>query len=486
MKINSRNNKKHLNITATFVFVVICIACIFMYAPISEAADTAITVNYATGQINIKNKVKLRAKANTDKNTKIIAKLKNDTKVEIRKEIFKSKTSNAKTDRWYYVAANGQKGYIQAKYIDTIKYKPVYAWVKESTNYRLGAGTQMELKGSFAKDEIIKVYLDAKPVSSTKGSSSVWYKIKKDSKYYYIVSTNIKLMISDNIYENMSDDEFTTYLKGQGFNAKYRTKLKSLHKKHPNWEFVGKKMEPKWDDAVKAQRNPTKVSQIQRSGSSAWVVANKKEVSYYLDPRNFMDEKYIFMFENLNYNSKYQTKSVVSKILSGTYLEKNGFEPDYFVKYGEIYNISPVHLASRARQETGGTNGPAINGKKFSPDLTSKKKKVYNPFNIGATSSVNGGLKYAYEHGWNTQEKSIEGGAELLADGYINAGQNTLYFEKFNFVNGKASHQYMANIKAPYSEASTTYNSYNGVGVINEAFSFVIPIYTDMPDKTEL
>lgn len=472
-------NRKFLNI--------LIIACMLILVCMLLPTTTfATSVNSATGKVNHDKTIKLRAKASTDKKTEVVAKLKDNTELVIKKEVFKSKTSTSKLDRWYYVEANGKKGYIQVKYVDSIKYSPVYAWVKEATNYRAGAGTSMTLKGSYNKDKVMKVYLKATPVKSTKGSSSTWYKIKVNSKYYYLTSKNIKLMDSDNVYQNMTDDEFTQYLKDQGFNTSYRKLLKKLHANHPNWEFVGKKMEPKWDDAVKAQRNPTKVSQIQRSGSSAWVVANKKEVSYYLDPRNFISETYIFMFENLNYNSKYQTKSVVSKILSGTYLEKNGFEPDYFVKYGEIYNISPVHLASRARQETGGTNGPAINGKKFSPDLTSKKKKVYNPFNIGATSSVNGGLKYAYEHGWNTQEKSIEGGAELLADGYINSGQNTLYFEKFNFVNGRASHQYMANIKAPYSEANTTFNSYKDIGVINEAFSFVIPIYTDMPDKTEL
>ena len=445
----------------------------------------AVSVNSATGKINHEKTLKLRAKASTDKKTKVVAKLKDNTEVIIKKEVFKSKTSTSKSDRWYYIEANGKKGYVQVKYVDGIKYKPVYAWVKEKTNYRSGAGTSMTQKGSFKKDKVVKVYLKATPVKATKGSSSTWYKVKVDSKYYYCVSTNFKLMPTDNIYQNMTDEEFNKYLKNQGFDSKYRKLLKSLHKKHPNWEFVGQNMPVDWNTAVKAQ-NTGKISQIQREGSSKWVVANKDEVSYYLDPRNFMTEKYIFMFENLNYNSKYQTHSVVEQILKGTYLEKNNFKAEYFVKYGQQYNISPVHLASRARQETGGSNGDAIRGLSYSPDLTSKKKKVYNPFNIGATSSVNDGLKYAYEHNWNTQEKSIKGAAEILADGYIADGQNTLYFERFNFVNGRASHQYMANIKAPYSESITTYNSYKGTSVINEAFTFVIPIYSEMPDKTEL
>lgn len=478
MKTKLANNRIG-NVVLTVLFAVF-----FCY--VLSVSAFALDVNSATGQVNIKNTVKLRTQANLTDKSKVVAKLKNDTKLEIKKEVFKSKTSISNKDVWYYVEANGKSGYIQSKYVDNINYKTVYAWLKADKNYRVGAGTQMELKGSLKKNNIVKIYLKAKPVLSTKGNSDVWYKIKINSKFYYLTSKDIKLMTSNNVYENMTEEEFVTYLKGQGFNASYRKKLKTLHKKHPNWEFIGKKMEPKWNDAVSAQRNPTKVSQIQRSGSSKWVVANKKEVSYYMDPRNFIDETYIFMFENLNYNSKYQTKFVVSQILKGTYLEKREFKPEYFVTYGKQYNISPVHLASRARQETGGTDGPAINGKKFSPDLSSKKKKVYNPFNIGATSSVNGGLIFAYQHNWDTQEKAIAGSAKILAEEYIAAGQNTLYFEKFNFKDGKASHQYMANIKAPYSEANITYNSYNDVKITTKAFSFVIPIYIEMPDSTSL
>ena len=64
-------------------------------------------------------------------------------------------------------------------------------------------------------------------------------------------------------------------------------------------------------------------------------------------------------------------------------------------------------------------------------------------------------------------------------------GQNTSYLKKFN-VNpnsyyGKYNHQYMANLAAPYNEASTSYNSYKNNGLLSLALHFQIPVYNNMP-----
>lgn len=474
--LNKRTNK----IILILLFAAISFAC-------TSISTYAVSVNNPTAKINYKKGLNLRSKSDTSEKSKVVMKLKDNTSITILKEVFKDDTSIKKKDRWYYVEVNGKKGYVRSDRVDNIKYNYIYGWAKEKIKIYTGAGTSMQLVGNLQKDSVMEVYMKAKPATVPKGSSKTWYMVRLGENFCYTPSTNFKLMSTKNIYENMSDDEFVTYLKAQGFNSSYRKVIKKLHKVHPNWEFTGKKMSVSWDDAVKAQ-NKKGISKIQKSGSSKWVEASKKEVSYYLDPRNFMNEKNAFMFENLNFNSEYQTESVVSKILSGTYLEKNKFKAEYFVTYGKEFNISPVHVASRARQETGGSNGDAINGTKYSPSKKDEKKTVYNPFNIGATDStdVDGGLKYAYEHGWFTKKKAIKGGTEFLADGYINAGQNTIYFERFNFVNRAASHQYMTNIKAPYSESISTFDSYDSFDITKKPFTFIIPIYSGMPDSTSL
>ena len=50
--------------------------------------------------------------------------------------------------------------------------------------------------------------------------------------------------------------------------------------------------------------------------ASDWVSASKSAVEYYMDPRNFLDEKHIFQFESTSYDGT-QTKEGVEAILNG-------------------------------------------------------------------------------------------------------------------------------------------------------------------------
>ena len=204
-----------------------------------------------------------------------------------------------------------------------------------------------------------------------------------------------------------------------------------------------------------------------------------------MDPRNFINENNIYMFEDLSYQS-YQSHAAVSKIISGTALERNGFMASWFVSAGKENGMSPIALAARARQETGG-GSIAISGYIF-PD----GKYAYNPYNIGAYSNANPvmrGLEYAKKQGWDTKQKAVFGGAKFIASGYIKQGQNSVYFQRFNVANGAAkvgTHQYMTNILACYTESISTKNSYSAYGITNESLVFVIPIYTNMPASTAL
>lgn len=452
---------------------------------VGTAASYAATVNNGTARVNTPDDTALlRAKANTS--SEVVAELKDNTKLTVKKIVFKSKTSTAKTNKWYCVTANGKTGYIRSDLVDNQKYTGVDAKVTKAVTYRKGAGTQMAKAGTLKKNAKVKVLLKATPVSSTKGSSSTWYMIKYNKKTYYACSSYFKITGSatptptpEPEAKPISDDEFKADLEKQGFDSTYVDKLMELHKAHPSWKFEINNTGVNWDTAVKAE-NTGKISLIQRNGGSTWVTANKEEVSFYLDPRNFLNNERVFMFEDLNYRSGYQTEAVVAKILKGTKLEEYGFDAKWFVKYGAMYNVSPVHLASRAKKETGGGSA-AINGHGEINDQV-----CYNPFNIGANSGVYDGLEKAYEEEWFTQEESIKGGAEFIADGYINAGQNTVYSQKFNIVNGKANHQYMQNIKAPYEESYITYQSYVANGILDEPFVFIIPVYDSMPESTSL
>jgi len=271
--------------------------------------------------------------------------------------------------------------------------------------------------------------------------------------------------------------------------------LRKLHKAHPEWGFRAYKTNIKWADALARQtRGGTSlVSGIfgskYRDGSrqyeSGWYKANSKVVAYYMDPRNFINENSIYMFEDLSYKPEYQTASVVNAILAPSKLPACGFTGTVFVKAGKASNVSPVFLAARARQECGG-GSIAINGTKI------LGTKVYNPFNIGAFGGTNpayNGLLYAYAKGRKTPSKATKGGAKELARNYINKGQYTGYYQRFNVRNGSSkvgTHQYMTNIMAPYTEALSTKNSYKKYGILDHGLVFEIPVYKSMPSSTKL
>ena len=469
-----------------------------------SAASTAGSANItAFAQINSSGGAILRQSTSTGSGN--LGVLADDTNIVIQKEVFTSKTSTSKENKWYYVTADGRSGYIRSDLVDNIKYGSASGKTTESVNYRYGPGTEMKKKSSYSKNTNVTVVLQAEPVYATRGTSSTWYKIKIGSDYYYMCSSKVKLTgtftpaagtpASASSASGSTDAQFIKSLSSAGFPDSYKKGLTELHKAHPNWVFVAYRTNVAWNTALSKQTSggtslvsgsfPASYRDGTKQYEKGWYKANSKVVAYYMDPRNFLNENSIYMFEDLSYKPKYQTASVVGAILSPTRLPANGFTAGIFVKAGEKSNVSPVFLASRARQETG-NGSDAITGTKV------LGTKVYNAFNIGAFGGTNplyNGLLYAYAKGWTTPEKAVEGGAQELAKNYINNGQYTGYYQRFNVRNGAAkvgTHQYMTNIMAPYSEASSTKASYTKYGILNQPLVFEIPIYEGMPASTKL
>jgi len=332
----------------------------------------------------------------------------------------------------------------------------------------------------------------------------------------------------DNIFSTMTDEEFDTYLNEQGFDETYKTKLKEVHKKHPNWVFVGVETNRDWTSTVKEESqigystyyiNSSRLDDGHEAylnteshydwsidmfyGYDGWFfLANEPTVAYFLDPRNYLNEVNLFMFESLYFDETYQTKEKIN-----TALGTNQYS-DYIYDAGKEYNYSSIAAAIKIRQEGTLNNRPTMgisevtcsgglnpkydaNGQKFLGPL-------YNFFNIGATSSPSNadlnGLCYAaitnanYLLPWNTPEKAIKGGIKWIANNYVSSGQYTNYFQKFNTANANTEiwHQYMTNLEDPKSQSKILYNLYNTYGLLNTPFVFYIPIYNDMPSVTKL
>lgn len=321
--------------------------------------------------------------------------------------------------------------------------------------------------------------------------------------------------------DTATDATFEACLKAQGFPESYKVKLRELHKKYPNWQFVAKKTNLKWSDVLSAESTLGKnlvsgssVSSWKSTQTGAynwqtgtwveldsgnWVAASVDMIAYCMDPRNFLDAESVFQFLSQKYDATTQTKSGLKTMVEGTFLEGNYTEGDTTKQYtsvimnaGEKSGVSPYILASMILTEQGtkGT-GNSISG------TVSGYKGYYNFFNIGAyktstMTAVQRGLWFAkgsgtgattYNRPWNTRKKSITGGALYYAEGYVNAGQDTLYLKKFNVQGSNLyNHQYMTNVQGAATEGRTLAKAFSE-SMRKQALTFMIPIYTGMPDS---
>ena len=245
--------------------------------------------------------------------------------------------------------------------------------------------------------------------------------------------------------------------------------------------------------------------------------ASKKAIAYYIDPRNFLTETGVFQFEEQSYNKDVHTLEGVEKAVKGSFLDNKVTFYDEEKKknvqmsYAEIIleaakqsNMSPFHIKAKIIQEVGWNGSASVSG------TCKGYEGLYNFFNYGAYDSgdpVENGLIYARNHGWTNQYISIVEGAKLIANSYINVGQNTSYFFKFDVVTKRIwldealnkktgirsattkpewlfSHQYMTNIGDPASQSPSVFNMYASNGLLDEKLNFIIPVYDNMPNDT--
>ena len=285
----------------------------------------------------------------------------------------------------------------------------------------------------------------------------------------------------------------------------YKDALLQVLNKHPNWKIKLYYTGLDWDSVLNSEysghkSSPLNLIQDTYSGdwicsicqkqkydvSQQWYCASKQAIAYMMDPRNSFSDGYIFQFQDLN--SSVGDREAVKKMTQGTFLYNDSYI-DAIMESAQKYKISPFHIVARLRQEQGVNGNGDMNGYVYKTP-TGEFVKVYNLYNINVSGNnkfegLENGAKYAYEKGWFTPEKSIIGGAEFLKKAYINKGQTTLYFQKFDVIeeDGLYNHQYMQNVRAANDEGNTTYNAYNSNGIVNSAFEFTIPVYENMPSS---
>ena len=341
-------------------------------------------------------------------------------------------------------------------------------------------------------------------------SGDIWYNVSgtKNGKSFngWTIGKYISVSYTDGV-----NSDYAQQLRNAGFPDSYIPNLAALHAKYPNWTFQALSTGLDWNTVLdKEMKNG--VNLVQSSADDAkkstnsgaynwytnkwteyetgWVSVGRDYLAYCMDPRNFLNETNIFMFEDISYNSN-QSLAGVQSIVAGTFMQgtktysNNNETIDYASSIYDIAQrsgVSSYHIASKIRQEQGakGTS-PLISG------TYKGYEGYYNFFNFNAYGSTKDaiyvrGLKYAKKQGWSSRYLSILGGANKIKSDYINRGQNTIYLEKFNVssLSAVGTHQYMSNVSGAISEGQNVGKGYTDK---TQAFNFVIPVYTNMPQS---
>ena len=221
--------------------------------------------------------------------------------------------------------------------MDTYAYTGAATVKASSLNVRSGAGTGYQAIGRLAAGASIQVLGEQR---GTDGKT--WYQIRFSGtggteQTGYVSAEYVRLPVS-----YTTDSDFEAKLSAEGFPESYKNGLRQLHAQYPNWVFKAKKTGLDWNTIIENEallgRNLVSSGSISswksvESGAynwdnstwtgfdgSNWVAASEDIIRYYMDPRNFLDDTYVFQFLSHEYNSSTQTRDGLAKMVEGSFL----------------------------------------------------------------------------------------------------------------------------------------------------------------------
>ena len=377
-------------------------------------------------------------------------------------------------------------------------------------NLRSGPGSSYTSLGLLSINKVVTILDETYDANGDK-----WYHVISPAGTEGFVSA--KYIEVNNNAEYQHDGDFEAYLTSQGFPESYKPYLRQLHAQYPQWIFKAADTGLDWESILAAESkigtslvassSPASWKSMAEGAydfttgkyieydSGGWVCASKEIVAYYLDPRNFINPIGAFQFLTHSYDETTQTKEGLQKVIKNSFMSgsfpESGYDTyaDVLMEAGKISGVNPYVLASMILVEQGSSGaGGCISG------TVSGYEGYYNFFNIGAyksgsMSAVTRGVWYASQSGsygrpWDSRYKSIVGGAQFYGAQYVQQNKNTLYFKKFNVMNGLSSvgtGQYMTNIQGAESEAASLRNGYTDS--LSDPITLIIPVYKNMPSE---
>ncbi len=280
----------------------------------------------------------------------------------------------------------------------------------------------------------------------------------------------------------------------------YRSLLESLVSSHPNWKVKLMETGLEWDSVINNEYQghggspknlvPSDYSEgwiCSICGHTAydngnWCCASRAAIEYTMDPRNTLNDQNVFQYLELINDTNITKDQVASMACQISYLNSQNLI-DAIYEVANEYNINPFYIIGKILQEQGSNGSILCSGNGYNGNYVG----YYNLFNVGASGNTNeevimNGLKRAYNKGWDTPQKAIMGGLNLIVNNYIKYGQDTLYFQKFNVVSSPYySNQYAQNVLDSKSIGTTLRKYYNNSNLLDNSFTFKVPLYLNMP-----
>ena len=241
-----------------------------------------------------------------------------------------------------------------------------------NVNVRSGPGTTNSIVTKLTRGAAVTVIGE-----QTASDGALWYQIRFTGSggtqtTGFVSSAYIKFPVT-----YTSDADFEAYLNAQGFPDSYKDSLRALHAKYPNWVFTAQHTGLNWDDVISNESvvgtNLVSSSSISSWKSTAagaydwntstwpgfdgssWVAASQEIISYYMDPRNFLDENYVFQFLLQSYDGSVHTIEGLNTMLKGTFMEGGSVA-------AEGTAVSGDGSGAGGQQNGGSQDGSAQNG----------------------------------------------------------------------------------------------------------------------------
>ena len=368
-------------------------------------------------QIKYVNATTLNVRSGPSTTYSIIDTLKQNAKVEVI----------SIENNWAKIKHNNEIGYVSAEYLSDKKVEEVTQtkYVNATIlNVRSGPDTTYEILTTYKYGQEVKVV----NISEDKE----WAKIKYNDEYAYVSN---KYLVDKLESDSENNDSNTGSITGtfENVNCSFSTMV--------DYEY---KLSLQGFNKIRANLSTN------YSNSSAYVKATREDLSKYLNPETFSTNATgKLQFLRIDKYREGITASELNQFFS-KYCKSNSVflnKGQAFIDAAKKYNLDVTYLVAASMVETGYGSSTLAQGV-YVTTPSGEQVKVYNFFGISAFdgTAVPSAANYAYQKGWTSIDKTIEGSAQWIAGNYIHNSkykQNTLYKMRWSYNTG---HQYATDV----------------------------------------